>query len=68
MPGGFRGGVEDDRAATLGGTQHQWRAVQIRALQKRNAQGEMGNNETGDEHGPSSVVRIAKGAGTSRPR
>ncbi len=67
VPGRFRGRVEDDGAAALGGPQHQRRAIELRAFEERDAQGKMGNDDTGDGHGPSSVERIAKGARTSRP-
>jgi hypothetical protein len=46
--GRFRGGVDNDWSATLCWSQHQRRAVELRAIEQGNPEGEMGNYETGD--------------------
>jgi hypothetical protein len=51
MRGRFRGSVDNDWSSTLCWPQHQWGAVEFRAIEQGNPEGEMRNDETGDRHG-----------------
>src|ERR671910_555716 len=55
MRGRLGGNVGNDWPAARRWSQHQRRAVELRAIKQGDPEGKMRNDETGDRHGPSSV-------------